>query len=126
MKYYAFIIILACRLVYHPATSGTLTAFSEPSTARFLSFNGTVNDRKVVLQWSIGENQTADRFQVEKSMDGKTFHVAALAFGSDKPGMFSYEFYEKVGKEKVSYRIKLINKDSGSAYSKIVTIRPSV
>jgi hypothetical protein len=125
MKYYAFIIILACRLAYQPS-SGTLTAFSDPSTARFLSFNGMVNDRKVVLQWSIGENETADRFQVEKSTDGKTFHVTALAFGSDKPGMFSYEFYEKVGKEKVSYRIKLINKDSGSAYSKIVTIHPSV
>jgi len=91
------------------------TSFVSPSAvqqpAKLISFKGSINKNKVILQWAVKENETADQFVVEKSVDGKNFAMAALVFGSDKPETENYEFYEKANNKKVSYRIKLINKN---------------
>jgi hypothetical protein len=54
---------------------------SEPS--RLVSFNGNLANNKVILNWVIAENQAADKFEIEKSTNGKTFSLAALVFGTD-------------------------------------------
>ena len=55
----------------------------------------------MILNWVVGENETADRFEIEKSTDGKTFIMAALVFGTEKPKTDKYQFYEKAGRKKV-------------------------
>jgi len=50
--------------------------------------------------------------------------MAGLVFGTDKPETDTYQFYEKTNNKKVSYRIKLINKDKKIAYSAVVRINP--
>ena len=137
LKYTAFIIILALRISYHPADAQTTIApFTSPSPlsttsisitpARLISVDGHIRDNKIILDWVVGQNETADQFEVEKSMDGKNFTTAALVFGTDLPATGSYQFYEKAGNQKVSYRIKLINKDRQTAYSAVVEINPGV
>ncbi len=111
------------------------TPFNKPSTVSFhvidtaqpakvISLNGSVNSNKIILQWMVAENESADQFEVEKSSDGKNFHMAALVFGTDKAETGQYQFYEKANKSKVSYRIKLINKDRQAAYSDVIEIAP--
>lgn len=115
---------MALRLVFHPELPTTYTAFAN-SPGQFMNFKGTVKDNKVYLQWSVKENEVAGRFWIEKSHDGQTFQTAALAFGSDDPGIFEYRFYEKAGNQKTFYRIHLVNKDEKAEYSSVISLDPS-
>lgn len=137
IKYLSLAVILALRLVYHPASEQPATApFSFPAVstiqtyavsvpAKLIEFSASSKDNKVVLSWVVEENETADRFWVEKSTDGKNYATAALVFGSDKPAKDKYEFYEKAGNHKVLYRIKLVNKDSKTQYSEVKEVNPA-
>lgn len=137
IKYAAFILILALRILYHPLSASTdIPPFTGPaplptvtpavSPAKLISLDGTIQNNKVILNWVVGENETADQFEVEKSTDGTNFTLAALVFGTDKPVTDKYQFYEKAGNQRTLYRIKLINKDRQSAYSTVVEINPNV
>jgi hypothetical protein len=130
-KHLLFVIILGLRLAYHPTdSSSTPPPFSSPSTpvlpvpAKLISLKASVEENKVVLDWTVGENETAYQFEVEKSTDGKNFRLAALVFGTDKPNTDKYQFLETAGKAKIAYRIKLIDKDQKAEYSPIVEVNP--
>lgn len=125
-----FVIIIGLRLAYHPIPSTDVTPFASPATippanpAKLLSVNASLEQNKVILDWTVGENETAYQFEVEKSTDGKNFITTALVFGSDKPQTDKYQFFEKAGKNKISYRIKLVNKDQKTEYSPVVQVNP--
>lgn len=125
-----FVIIIGLRLAYHPVTSADVTPFASPTTtptftpAKLLSVNASLEENKVILDWTVGENETAYQFEVEKSADGKNFVTTALVFGTDKPQTDKYQFFEKADKFKTSYRIKLINKDQKTEYSHVVQVNP--
>ncbi len=136
-KFTAFVIIVALRVVYHPSLAQPdIAPFASPSTlptstisiapAKLISINGSISNHKMILNWVVNENETADKFEVEKSADGKTFTLAALVFGTDTPETYNYQFYEKAGKKKVLYRIKMINKNQQAEYSAIIEINPNV
>ena len=94
--------------------------------AKVVSVKARIVNNRIVLDWVVGENETADQFEVEKSTDGKNFSMAALVFGTDMPSTGNYQFYEKAGNHKVSYRIKLINKNKQAEYSAVVEVGPNV
>jgi len=91
--------------------------------SKLISFKAKMLRNKVLLQWVIGENETTDQFEIEKSNDGKIFTLAALVFGTDKPDTDSYEYYDKMKEEKKSYRLKIIDKNKKIEYSDIIVIR---
>ena len=137
IKSVAFVIIVALRIIYHPShAQSDIAPFASPSPlptstisaspAGFISINGSISNNKVVLNWVVGENETADQFEVEKNHDGKNFILADLVFGTNKPETDTYQFYEKAGNQKVSYRIKLINKNRKTEYSRVVEINPTI
>jgi hypothetical protein len=99
---------------------------SQLQPAKFISFNGSLENKKVILQWKVTGNATAERFEVEKSSDRIHFSLAALVFASDIPDTAEYSFYEKVNSKKQFYRVKLINKDQQSEYSTIIGLDPSL
>jgi hypothetical protein len=130
-KYTLFVIIIALRLSFQPdLPQSGISPFASPTTtietvtspARMLNVKASVNNNKVVIDWTVLENETADQFEIEKSTDGKSFTMAALVFGTDKPATDYYQFYEKATKQKISYRIKLINKDKKTEYSTVVEV----
>jgi hypothetical protein len=130
-KLYALILIIALRVLdqpshaqegNHPFTSPLNTQAASAKPARFVQVNGSRRDQKVYLEWTVDENETADQFQVEKSTDGRKFSVAAFVFGTDRGNRDTYRFYENVGKEKLVYRIKLINKNKQTGYSAAIVI----
>jgi hypothetical protein len=132
IKYTLFVIIIALRLGFQPTLPQSgISPFASPTTtietvtpAKMLNVKATVNNNKVVIDWTVLENETADQFEIEKSTDGKSFTMAALVFGTDKPATDYYQFYEKATKEKISYRIKLINKDKKTEYSTVIEVNP--
>ena len=136
-KLIVLVILVALRIVYQPTeVSGATPAFensviysactSVMSGAKVISLNASVRNNKVYLNWSVSENETADMFEVEKSMDGKNFVMAALVFSTEQANTGNYEFYEKAGNRKLVYRIKLISKDNTTGYSPVVSISPVV
>ncbi len=100
-----------------PSSSLSVKAHS----VKVISFNSSVSNNKVLLNWAVGENQDADKFEVERSTDGKTFEMAALVFGTDKADTDDYMFYEKAKKVKTYYRVKIIGKDGSVDYTPVTT-----
>jgi hypothetical protein len=93
--------------------------------ASFISLNGSIVNNKVILQWQVSGNEAADQFEVERSLDGKNFSMAALVFGTDKSETDQYMFYEKANPKKAEYRVKLIGKDKQTIYSTVIEIAPA-
>lgn len=104
----------------NPFTAPT-PIFSEVVT--FTNFKTNISNNKVLLNWTITQNQEAYHFEVERSEDGKNFVMAAVVFGTDKRDTDNYMFYEKVRKENISYRIKVIQKDGAVEYSPVVVAK---
>ena len=130
----ALLLIIALRIAYHPGSLPDIAPFASPAPvnhsttgqpAQLISFNGSISGEKVLLNWVVGDNETAYQFEVEKSTDGRHFTLAALVFGTDKSAKDSYRFYDKAGKQKISYRIKLINKNREATYSPVIEIDPT-
>ena len=136
IKFTAFVVIVALRIMYQPSPAQKdIAPFASPSPlptttisapAKLISIDGSIKNNKVILNWEVGDNETADQFEVEKSTDGKNYIMAALVFGTDKSETDKYQFYEKAGSQRVLYRIKLINKDLKTEYSTVVEINPNV
>jgi hypothetical protein len=134
IKYFSLLTILALRLFYQPGASANHAAVlpapgPAPAAvsiqAQLLEFKGQLKNNKVILNWVVEENETADLFEVEKSTDGLNFKMTALVFGTDKAAIDKYEFYEKAGNQNVKYRIKIVNKNKKAAYSPVVEINRS-
>ena len=95
IKTSALLILIALRLMYQPsAAQQDIPAFSgqqeaiaaaKHSPVTLISVSGFSKNNKTVVEWVVGDNQTADLFEVEKSDDGKEFKLAAIVFGSDTP-----------------------------------------
>ena len=135
IKNIAFIVLITLRVFYQQSNAQeNITPFAKPSplppatisviSAKVVSINGHISKDKVILQWIVSENENAELFEVEKSTDGKNFSLTALVFGTDKTATDNYEFYEKKGKKKVVYRIKIINKNKTIEYSSVIVINP--
>lgn len=90
-----------------------------------ISFQGNINaDNKARFRWRVGNNEMIDRFEVEKSYDGKEFKTAGLVFTSENKGVEDYMFYEAIPTfEKVMYRLKITSKSNEISYSKILTFQ---
>lgn len=106
------------------SSSTPFTAISLPrisaSPVKIVSFESIVSNNKVLLNWTIEGNQEADQFEVEKSINGKPFVMAALVFGTGKTDKDDYKFYEKKTKAKITYRIKVIQKNGIITYSQVI------
>ena len=74
----------------------------------------------------VEENEAADQFEIEKSTDGKKFHLAALVFATDKPETGNYFYQEKAVRQRTMYRIKMIHKNKKAEYSPVVEVIPNI
>jgi len=100
--------------------STTPAASSGP--VKLLQFEGSFNNNKILLNWMIGVNEYADKFEVERSTDGKNYVMVALVFGTDKNDGDHYMFYEKATEKKAMYRLKIFDKSKGVLYSNSVVV----
>ncbi len=95
---------------------------SAATTVKLTNFKVTLNNDRVVLDWEVDGNESTSLFEVEKSADGKNFSLTALVFSSEKTEKDNYQYFEKIGKEKLQFRIKIIGKDKKISYSEIISV----
>ncbi len=86
------------------------------------SFVATENEKIVSLDWQTAEEMNVDKFQIERSGDGKTFAVIGSQ-NSIGVGNNNYHFIDYAPLEGNNYyRIKINNKDGSGIYSKVYEI----
>ncbi|HEX7847751.1 MAG TPA: T9SS type A sorting domain-containing protein [Chitinophagaceae bacterium] len=91
---------------------------------KWISFNGNKNKDRITLEWSIAQNETADRFEVEKSSNGRDFETTGVVFTTEKKGTEGYAYFEKLkSAEKIFYRLKGIDKSQTISYSKTLAFQ---
>ena len=91
---------------------------------KLLSFQGSLNNGKVQLNWSVDENHTGHGYEVEKSTDGKNFATVGVMANTARMGSESYVFNEPtILSGAAYYRIKMISKDNSKSYSRAVFLR---
>lgn len=125
MKY-----ILPCMVIALMLTVSQTSAQSGPgslaknnveySTPKLAYLNASISNDRLLLNWSVENNKVTDRFEVERSTDGKTFQMVALVFGSEQSDVADYSFFEKARKAKTYYRLKMIYTNNKAEYSDIV------
>ncbi len=91
---------------------------------KLTSFSGSIANNKVQLKWAVADNETGDRFEMEKSINGQNFTVSTILFTTSKIGNESYLYNEAMALEGGAYyRIKIINKDNSISYSNVVFLK---
>lgn len=109
-----------------PFTSSSTKVVSKTaSPASIADFTCSIRDNRVLLNWMVKQNETADRLIIQRSHNGKKFQMVGLVFGSEKNTADSYQFYESVQSRKSYYRIIVIRKDGSTEYSPVVKLSHS-
>lgn len=105
--------------------SDTLSAYKDCSLpVTLIDFSGARVENTIALKWNTAEETHSDRFDVQRSADGKDW----TTIGSQKSQGESYSVvnYTFVDKKPASgnnfYRLKMIDTDKTFAYSKIIKI----
>ena len=95
---------------------------------QLISFQGNINkNNKATLQWTIGNNEEVNQFEIQRSFDGVEFKTIGLVFGSEKRNTEEYMFYETINSyDKVMYRIKMISKNNEVSYSRILVFQSTM
>lgn len=96
-------------------SSGTLPV-------KLISFSGNVKDDKATLTWKVDLNETADKFEVERSSDNGKFSTVGTVFARSSTGIVTYTFSDPSPvSEKVAYRLRMTDKNQKAEYSKIIS-----
>ena len=89
-----------------------------------ITVTGKQTGSKINISWTITENELASQFELEKSLDGKSFATCAIIFATSKNGSEHYSINEKTNNQSlVAYRIKLIYKSSVVFYSNALVFK---
>lgn len=103
----------------------TLTAYKDCSLpVTLIDFTGAKVENTIALKWNTAEEANSDRFDVQRSADGKNW----ATIGTQKSQGESYTLvnYSFVDKKPASgdnfYRLKMVDTDKTFAYSKIIKV----
>jgi hypothetical protein len=89
---------------------------------RLISFEGNKDKDKNRLSWSVGENESGQQFQVERSMDAHNFAAISIVKASEKKGAENYTYSDDAGISNYYYRLKLVDRSGKTFYSNVVYI----
>lgn len=90
----------------------------------FVSFAAKKASSKILLTWVTDHEVNNNHFVVERSIDGSTWKAAGIVMASMNSGLNKYEFRDDMQKGSViNYRIRQVDIDGSSMFSKIQSIR---
>lgn len=97
---------------------------SIPLPVQLISFNGSLLNNKVQLKWFVAENELGDRFEIEKSNDGRNFSTIGYVLPINNNGTQDYMFNEAIELTGAGYyRLKIVNKSGAVVQSNIVVLK---
>jgi hypothetical protein len=92
-------------------------------STKLVDFTAQKEDRNAKLSWSIKESADYSLFEIEKSTNGIVFEKIATQTNIQNNGLRNFSFTDyNLPKGVVFYRIKIIEKDGSSFYTKIASI----
>ena len=102
-----------------PVAEATVT-ISQPFVITLGNISATNEGSRNRIDWNTLHEDTGDRFEVEKSKDGRSFSHLAKVQAKGLPG--DYLVYDNTPeKGRTWYRLRLINADGKYSYSKVVS-----
>ena len=93
-----------------------------PLPIKLLNFQAALSKDQAQLNWIVDDNQTGDYFEVERSADGKNFSTVAIVSTTATQGNEAYQ-YKESAQTTAYYRLRIVNKDRSTSYSKILLIK---
>jgi hypothetical protein len=101
-----------------------LEKYSATLPVKVYNFHGNLSTSRTTLGWTIANNETADRIDVERSTNGRDFISAAVIFTEEKSGTAEYYFKENITlTDKIYYRLKITDKAKQVTYSDLLLFR---
>ena len=114
------------RKIGNPAAFSAITT---PLPVKYTSFDATVKNTTVSLNWNTQMEVNSNHFEVERSFDSRNFSTLAMvldaysANGNNKSYKYKDNGAELAGKAVVYYRIKQVDADGKATYSTVLSVR---
>ncbi len=95
----------------------------------FSAFDATAKQGSVACQWTTEQEINNNYFELERSFDGRNFKPVAMIFSYESNSSIrrQYSYTDKSsslqGKTQVWYRIRQVDLDGQSSYSKVISLR---
>lgn len=86
------------------------------------SFSASKRNEKIVVKWTVEENQSGDHFELQHSADGNHFSTAQTIFTSEKTGTEQYQTTANNQAESRYFRLMLVNRNHLVSYSKVIAV----
>ncbi len=108
----------------------TITGWSKrsPLPVKLTSFNGKLETDEVKLNWSTATETNNDYFEVERSLDGKSFTKIGFVKGAGNSVNVQKYIYIDISAENevLYYRLKQVDYDGTFSYSNIVVVKQNI
>lgn len=95
---------------------------SSPLPVSISSFSGTEKEGKNILFWDVRAEQNISHYEVERSKNGNDFFTAGKVIAQNHFGNTSYSFTDEMHEGTTYYRLKIIDKEAGYTFSRILSI----
>jgi hypothetical protein len=100
----------------------TLSMVILPVTLR--DFKGSLNNNSAQLEWSTSSEQNSRQFDVQKSTDGVNYQtIGIVKAAGNSSSQNNYGLRDTRLSENNYYRLKMVDLDAGTAFSRVVLIR---
>lgn len=106
-------------------TAVTDCGFIEPLPVELISFEAARAQSSVLLSWATAQEKDNDRFEVERSLDGRTFTAIGKVQGKGTTSYQSeYSFTDaSASKATTYYRLKQVDTNGKYEYSAVRTVK---
>ncbi|MCC9166323.1 T9SS type A sorting domain-containing protein [Pontibacter harenae] len=104
------------------------TSIPTPLPVEIMYFTGVANNGQVLLQWATASEKDNDKFVIERSQDGKSYSAIGTVSGNGTTNQVQkYSFTDMSPLHGTAYyRLKQVDFDGKSAYSKVVGVDSKV
>ncbi len=95
-----------------------------PLPVELLTFKGKAGSQGITLNWNTASEKNNDRFEVERSVDGKNFErIGSLQGKGTTSSASSYQFIDKAPLKGINYyRLNQVDFDGTNARSQVIKI----
>ena len=92
---------------------------SIPLSVKLISFDGNRTGTQIRLRWETDQNEAANRFEIQKSIDGSTFITEGVVTGTGKNGPQDYTYTTPAPAAGINfYRLRVFNRNGTVSYTK--------
>lgn len=104
--------------------SGGITVNSKALPIKLLSFAGKPENTGVLLNWLVSSEINVDRYEVEASVDGKTFNaIGKVQAKGATSAAVEYSFNDaKTSSDTKFYKLVIVDKDGRKTFSQVIKI----